>query len=76
MVRVRQQYQHFFCPAPLMSASVESASPPRAARRRPLLSQGAGDTSFIERLDLTVRHCCAYVGRRRLSHARGDEHLL
>jgi hypothetical protein len=29
----------------------------------------------IERLNLTVRHCCAYLGRRRLSHARGDEHL-
>ena len=33
------------------------------------------NTSFIERLNLTVRHCCAYLGRRGLSHARGDEHL-
>ena len=33
------------------------------------------NTSFIERLNLTVRHCCAYLARRRLSHARGEEHL-
>lgn len=33
------------------------------------------NTSFIERLNLTVRHCCGYLGRRRLSHARGEEHL-
>lgn len=33
------------------------------------------NTSFIERLNLTVRHCCAYLGRRRLSHARGQNHL-
>ena len=33
------------------------------------------NTSFIERLNLTVRQSCAYLGRRRLSHARQDEHL-
>jgi IS1 family transposase len=33
------------------------------------------NTSFIERLNLTARQCCGYLGRRRLSHARGEEHL-
>jgi hypothetical protein len=33
------------------------------------------NAAFIERLNLTVRHCCAYLGRRRLSHARREEHL-
>ena len=33
------------------------------------------NTSFIERLNLTIRHCCGYLGRRRLSHARREEHL-
>jgi len=33
------------------------------------------NTSFIERLNLTVRHCCGDLGRRRLSHARRAEHL-
>jgi IS1 family transposase len=28
------------------------------------------NTSYIERLNLTIRQCCAYLGRRRLSHAR------
>ena len=28
------------------------------------------NTSFIERLHLTIRQCCAYLGRRRLSHTR------
>jgi len=33
------------------------------------------NTSFIERLNLTVRQCCGYLGRRRLSHARAHEPL-
>ena len=28
------------------------------------------NTSFIERLNLTIRQCCAYLGCRQLSHAR------
>lgn len=33
------------------------------------------NTSYIERLNLTIRQCCAYLGRRRLSHARGQAQL-
>ena len=33
------------------------------------------NTSFIERLNLTVRQCCGYLGRRRLCHARAYEPL-
>ena len=33
------------------------------------------NTSYIERLNLTIRQCCAYLGRRRLSHARRQHRL-
>jgi hypothetical protein len=33
------------------------------------------NTSFIERLNLTIRQGCAYLGRRSLAHARRPEHL-
>ena len=32
-------------------------------------------TSYVERLNLTIRQCCAYLGRRRLSHARRQHRL-
>ena len=33
------------------------------------------NTSYVERLNLTMRQCCAYLGRRRLSHARTQHRL-
>lgn len=33
------------------------------------------NTSYVERLNLTIRQCCAYLGRRRLSHARRQNRL-
>ena len=33
------------------------------------------NTSYVERLNLTIRQCCAYLGRRRLSHARTAESI-
>ncbi len=33
------------------------------------------NTSYVERLNLTIRQCCAYLGRRRLSHAREHNRL-
>ena len=33
------------------------------------------NTSYVERLNLTIRQCCAYLGRRRLSHARRQHRL-
>ena len=35
----------------------------------------AVNSSFVERLNLTLRQCCAYLGRRRLSHTR-EQKLL
>lgn len=31
------------------------------------------NTSYVERLNVTIRQCCPYLGRRRLSHAHGQE---
>ena len=33
------------------------------------------NTSFIERLNLFIRHASAYLGRRTLAHARTEERL-
>ena len=33
------------------------------------------NTSYVERLNLTIRQCCAYLGRRHLSHARRQNRL-
>ena len=33
------------------------------------------NTSYVERLNLIIRQCCAYLGRRRLSHARRQHRL-
>ena len=33
------------------------------------------NTSFVERLNLTIRQGSAYVGRRTICHARWREHL-
>jgi transposase-like protein len=33
------------------------------------------NASYVERLNLTIRQCCAYLGRRRLSHARRQHRL-
>ncbi len=33
------------------------------------------NTSLIERLNLTMPQCCAYLGRRRLSHTRRQHRL-
>jgi hypothetical protein len=33
------------------------------------------NTSFVERLNLTIRQGCSYLGRRSAGHARFAEHL-
>ena len=53
------------CGSTEMAASVDSWSPSIDSEDSERLN-----TSFIERLNLTIRSCCSYLRRRTIAHAR------